>query len=107
MPTHQAQSELLGNLLRDVSRSFYLTLRVFPGAVRKQIGLAYLLARTTDTVADTEIVPMQQRLEALERLRTRIKGTATDRLAFEEVAGDRDHPQNEFCYSELRRVWVC
>jgi len=36
------------------------------------IGLAYLLARTTDTIADTELVPLEQRLEALKRLRERI-----------------------------------
>ena len=45
--------ELLTELLRDVSRSFYLTLRVLPRPVRPQIGLAYLLARATDTIADT------------------------------------------------------
>ncbi len=42
----------LNDLLKRTSRSFYLTLRVLPAAVRPQIGLAYLLARTTDTVAD-------------------------------------------------------
>ena len=52
----QASEELLGGLLKDVSRSFYLTLRVLPGKVRSPIGLAYLLARTTDTIADTELV---------------------------------------------------
>ncbi len=30
----------LNNLLRATSRSFYLTLRVLPSAVRQQIGLA-------------------------------------------------------------------
>jgi len=44
------------DLLKATSRSFYLTLRVLPAAVRSQIGLAYLLARTTDTIADTELV---------------------------------------------------
>ena len=34
---------------------------------RPQIGLAYLLARTTDTIADTELVPLDSRLEALAR----------------------------------------
>ena len=48
----------LNQLLKQTSRSFYLTLRVLPRAVRPQIGLAYLLARTTDTIADTEIVPV-------------------------------------------------
>ncbi|NBR84380.1 MAG: hypothetical protein EBT61_02575 [Verrucomicrobia bacterium] len=69
------QSPLLTALLRDVSRSFYLTLRVLPVAVRPQIGLAYLLARATDTIADTELVPLAERLQALQTLRERIAGT--------------------------------
>ena len=48
----------LNRLLKEVSRSFYLTLRALPGAIRPQIGLAYLLARATDTIADTEIIPV-------------------------------------------------
>ena len=35
------------DLLKGVSRSFYLTLRFLPSGVRPQIGLAYLLARMT------------------------------------------------------------
>jgi len=64
----------VSRLLREVSRSFYLTLRVLPGKVRSPIGLAYLLARTTDTIADTELVAPEQRLEALQALRERIQG---------------------------------
>ena len=62
------------DLLQETSRSFYLTLRVLPARVRPQIGLAYLLARTTDTIADTEFVPLEQRLDALQTLRERILG---------------------------------
>jgi len=40
------------DLLRPVSRSFYLSLRVLPAALREPVSLAYLLARTTDTIAD-------------------------------------------------------
>ena len=43
----QASLEPLSGLLRDTSRSFYLTLRVLPKPIRSPIGLAYLLARTT------------------------------------------------------------
>jgi farnesyl-diphosphate farnesyltransferase len=68
--------ELLKNLLRDVSRSFYLTLRVLPSAIRPQISLAYLLARATDTIADTDLVPLESRLEALRLLRERILGNS-------------------------------
>jgi len=77
---------LLTDLLRAVSRSFYLTMRVLPGKIRPQFGLAYLLARATDTIADTEIVPVAQRLEALRDLRERILGNRACPLDFSELA---------------------
>lgn len=62
------------SLLRDVSRSFYLTMRILPQAIRPQISLAYLLARATDTIADTTLIPLDDRLSALKQLRERILG---------------------------------
>jgi farnesyl-diphosphate farnesyltransferase len=82
----EARKELLVNLLKATSRSFYLTLRVLPARVRPQIGLAYLLARTTDTIADTELVPPAQRLDALQKLRERILGQNSAPLNFGELA---------------------
>src|SRR5580692_6466596 len=76
----------LNGLLKQTSRSFYLTLRVLPARVRPQIGLAYLLARTTDTIADTELVPPAQRLDALQKLRERILGQSSAPLNFGEMA---------------------
>ncbi|MEI7732855.1 MAG: phytoene/squalene synthase family protein [Verrucomicrobiota bacterium] len=86
------EQELLTSLLKAVSRSFYLTLRVLPRAVRSQIGLAYLLARATDTIADTTLVPVSQRLEALAALRHRILGQSTGRFTFEVSASAVDNP---------------
>ncbi len=82
----------LNDLLRATSRSFHLTLRVLPGAVRSPIGLAYLLARTTDTIADTELVPLDQRLDCLRRLRERILGQSTALLNFGELARQQGSP---------------
>ena len=82
----------LEKLLHDTSRSFYRTLRVLPGRIRPQIGLAYLLARATDTIADTEIVPQQQRLDALHSLRGRILGEHHDPLDFGELAKHQGSP---------------
>jgi len=59
-------------LVRQVSRSFYLTLRVLPGSVRETIALAYLLARATDSLADAEGVPPEVRGKALELARASI-----------------------------------
>ena len=82
----------LNDLLKATSRSFYLTLRVLPARVRPQIGLAYLLARTTDTIADTEILPLAQRLDALQMLRERILGQNSAPLNFGELARSQGSP---------------
>jgi len=85
-----ASKQSIDDLLKATSRSFYLTLRVLPARVRPQIGLAYLLARTTDTIADTEILPLDQRLDALEKLRERVlvqnNGQSSAPLNFGEFA---------------------
>ena len=40
------------DLLKSVSRSFYLSMRFLPLAMREPISLGYLLARFSDTIAD-------------------------------------------------------
>ena len=56
-------------LLRRVSRSFYLSLRVLPRPLRQPIGLAYLFCRAADTIADTPLIARPRRLERLDRYR--------------------------------------
>lgn len=56
---------LCGKLLKSISRSFYLTLHVLPKPVREPICLGYLLARCTDTIADTPNLSVYQRLQAI------------------------------------------
>ena len=68
------EQRLLGGLLRGVSRSFYLTLRVLPGGVRRPVGLAYLLARAADTIVDSTLVSPDLRLACLLKFREQIKG---------------------------------
>ena len=84
--------QLLTSLLKDVSRSFYRTLRVLPAKIRTQISLAYLLARLTDTVADTGLMPLERRLEALQHLRERILGTRDAPVELGEFARQQALP---------------
>ncbi|MEY2408270.1 MAG: farnesyl-diphosphate farnesyltransferase [Verrucomicrobiota bacterium] len=77
---------LLTTLLEQVSRSFYKTLWILPRSVRSPISLAYLLARASDTIADTELVPCEERLEALRRFRGRISGASSAALDFGALA---------------------
>ena len=53
MGVERNRKQLRGEVLRSVSRSFYLSLRVLPKPLRDPLSLAYLLARATDTIADT------------------------------------------------------
>jgi len=96
-----ADQQALNDLLRSTSRSFYLTLRVLPSAIRAQIGLAYLLARTTDTIADTEIIPLDQRLEALQKLRERILGQNSAPLNFSEFAKQQGLPAEKLLLEKI------
>src|SRR5215471_5326575 len=95
-----ASNRLLGPLLKEVSRSFYLTLRILPARIRSQIGLAYLLARTTDTIADTNLASVELRLEALRALRDRILSTRQDKFDFGPLAAQQTTPAEKILLEE-------
>lgn len=79
---------LLGELLKRVSRSFYLSLRVLPDGMRVPVSLAYLLARTADTIADTPGTPEPERLVRLQAWRALVGG-ARDAALLLQVAAAR------------------
>ncbi len=70
--------DLLRDLLRQVSRSFYLSLAILPRPLREPVGLAYLLARAADTVADTRLIAREERVRHVETLRHACTGAASD-----------------------------
>lgn len=65
--------ELGRELLASVSRSFYLSLRFLPQKLREPLSLAYLLARTSDTIADSTEAPIAIRLEELRQFKAAIE----------------------------------
>jgi farnesyl-diphosphate farnesyltransferase len=69
--------QLQTTLLRSVSRSFYLSIRFLPAKLREPIALAYLLARATDSVADTTEIAGAMRLETLNILSQGIQEKAS------------------------------
>jgi farnesyl-diphosphate farnesyltransferase len=69
---------LLGSVLRRTSRTFYLSLAVLPRDLREPLGLAYLLARATDSITDTRLIPRAERRTHLETLRTAYRGGSAD-----------------------------
>jgi len=81
-------------LLKGVSRSFYLSLRLLPGPMRPAAGLGYLLARASDTIADTPGMNPDDKLKWLDHFEIAVTGAAIlpewpDEL-LENVTDDRE-----------------
>src|SRR6266436_5302713 len=66
--------DLRGSILASVSRSFYLSIRLLPKKLRDPVSLGYLLARASDTIADTTELPIELRTEKLRLLARGIQG---------------------------------
>jgi farnesyl-diphosphate farnesyltransferase len=104
----ELERELGRELLAGVSRSFYLSLRVLPKAIRGAVSLSYLLARASDTIADATCVSGEARLDYLERFRRVLVDGAEDAGLFaelsEDLAAKHDHPME--C-ELLRKLRLC
>src|SRR5215469_30618 len=93
-PTEHSMSARLPSLgrrletsvLRSVSRSIYLSIRLLPAELRQSVALAYLLARTTDTVADTARISRTVRNETLRMLSNGIQGKASRDVVVDLIA---------------------
>src|SRR5256885_8923438 len=68
--------DLRGSILASVSRSFYLSIRLLPKKLRDPVSLGYLLARASDTIADTAELPIELRTEKLRLFARGIQGEA-------------------------------
>jgi farnesyl-diphosphate farnesyltransferase len=103
----------LRRLLKKVSRSFFLSLAVLPSSLRMPMGLAYLLARAADTIADTRIILRGQRVHYLDLFRQEMDFPAASGLP--EIAQALTGPQRipaerelllrlPECFASLRRL---
>jgi farnesyl-diphosphate farnesyltransferase len=68
--------ELGRDVLKGVSRSFYLSLRFLPAPMRQPAGIAYLLARASDTIADSATIPAVERMAFLDHHARQVEGLA-------------------------------
>ncbi len=92
-------SDVSADLLKGVSRSFFMTIRVLPKSMREPIGLAYLLARAADTVADANSFPAEARLRHLATWRARLNDPSARLPAVLSGGGETGNRWDE---SELR-----
>ena len=86
----ESRRRMLTDLLKSVSRAFYLSMRVLPTGMREHVSVAYLLARAADTVADTASLPVEGRLARLRDFRETVAGERGAGAASELVAALSD-----------------
>lgn len=65
---------LTTGVLKEVSRSFYLSLRFLPSGFRDPVSLGYLLARASDTLADAGNLSLPRRRQLLAGFGEWVKG---------------------------------
>ncbi|MBI1821774.1 MAG: squalene/phytoene synthase family protein [Nitrospirae bacterium] len=73
--------------LKKNTRSFYLSLMIFPNPVKKQVSVAYLFCKMADTIVDTDLFPKEQRKEVLADFYKVVTGA----MALPAVQSLRDH----------------
>lgn len=107
-PVHFSDHTALRALLKGVSRSFYLSIRLLPQAIQAPVAVGYLLARATDTVADTTELPYPDRLKGLRHMAQAISSSGD--LAYDLAHWNQDiaswihltpHPDEQ----TLLRLW--
>ncbi len=60
-----SDAQQLAPILKSVSRSFYLSMVFLPRQMRTAVSLAYMLARASDSVADSSSASSEERLRIL------------------------------------------
>ena len=91
----------LDSILEGTSRSFYLSLKELPNSIRPQVSLLYMLARTSDTIADSEQGDASDLLLALESYNDFSQGKTSNLMDISSLA---ESQRNKSEASLLRNV---
>lgn len=90
-------------LLKNTSRSLYLSVQVLPPAIRPAFSIAYLLCRYADTIADTYLLPAEKRAAWLSRFPQLIQTQQAQQIAAlpREIAGLSDNKYEKLLLENL------
>lgn len=84
----------IDTLLKNTSRSLYLSVQALPKKIRSPFGIAYLLCRYADTIADTELLPARRRLDWIERFPKLVQtqNLEEEEQLISEISGQTENP---------------
>src|SRR3990167_585519 len=86
----------LNEILKKVSRTFYFSLKILPQRLRSPLALTYLLARSADTITDTDLLSAERRLHWLGQLKKRLLESSHEPMGpsfNQELAGAQNIPE--------------
>ncbi|MBR4355482.1 MAG: squalene/phytoene synthase family protein [Elusimicrobiaceae bacterium] len=94
----------LETLLKHTSRSLYLSVRMLPWAMRPAFGIAYLLCRYADTIADTSLLPADRRLFWISRFPAIIEKQPAQEIQqlVKEIEGGAENPYEKILIEQLQ-----
>ncbi len=96
-------SELM-KILKGVSRSFYLSIRILRKPLRAPIGIAYLLARISDTIADTDLVSADIRIKVLNDFDAAVANERTNLDIEPELQSVNSDPKEKHLLNQISRI---
>jgi len=84
----------IDTLLKNTSRSLYLSVQALPPKIRPAFGIAYLLCRYADTIADTELLPAARRIYWIERFPQLVQeqNPKEEKQLISEISGQAENP---------------
>ena len=84
----------IDTLLKNTSRSLYLSVQALPKKIRSPFGIAYLLCRYADTIADTELLPARKRLDWIVRFPNLVQtqNLEEQQQLISEISGQTENP---------------
>lgn len=84
----------LNLLLKNTSRSLYLSARILPRKMRPAFAIAYLLCRYADTIADTPLLPAERRLFWIARFPELVRSQPAEEVQqiAQEISGSAENP---------------
>ena len=84
-------------LLKNTSRSLYLSIQALPRAMRPAFSIAYLLCRYADTIADTYLLPASKRLEWIQKFPQLLQQQNPEKInaLAQEISGQSENKYEE------------
>ena len=94
----------INEILKPVSRSFYLSIRILPATMRPSIAIAYLLARAADTLCDSANLDTHTKTNYLHRLQQLLQDNSVNTESLNAVIPHILHPGEKHLISQLDKI---